>query len=192
MPAPSPRRRRGHRSAGHLGLARGFTLIEILVVIVIIGIISASIILSMNLTGQDSELQKESDRLFSLFNYTQEQAELQTREYGLLLAPDSYEFVSYDVQRGIWRSVYEDDVLRQRKLPEGLTFKLVVEGRAVVLHPPTDLANKSPQVMIFSDGDLTSFQLTLERDDGTHSVTIMENDQGQVVEKPMVTGAKDT
>ena len=173
-------RARGRANAG------GFTLIEILVVVVIIGILSAGLLLSISLTGRDRDLEKESDRFFNLLNYAREQAELQTREYGVILQDDSYEFVSYDVHRAEWRSIFEDDVLRLRKLPYGLNFKLVIDTRPVVLKKPADAKDKTPQLMIFSSGDLTQFQVTLEREGGEHSVTIVQDDKGNIVEQPMV------
>jgi general secretion pathway protein H len=166
--------------------AAGFTLIELLVVVVIIGVVAAGVILSVSLTGRDRELEKESDRLTALFSYAREQAELQTRDYGVLFQDDSYEFLSYDVHTGMWRSVSEDDALDARKLPAGLGFTLTVETRPVVLKRPKDATDKTPQVMIFSNGDLTSFSATLQRDGGRRSVTLTEDDQGAVIAKPMV------
>ncbi len=166
---------------------RGFTLVEILVVVVIIAVLSAGFLLSVSLAGgSDPELKKESDRLFDLLNYAREQSELQTREYGVILQDDSYEFVSYDMHRGIWRSVFEDDVLRLRKLPYGLDLKLLIETRPVVLKKPADAKDKTPQLMIFSSGDLTQFELTMEREGGVRSVTITQDDKGNIIEKPMV------
>jgi general secretion pathway protein H len=171
---------------GRRAPAAGFTLIEILVVVVIIGVLSAGILLSVTLTGRDRELEKESDRLFTLFNYAREQAELQTREYGVMFQDDGYEFLAYDVRRSAWRSVFEDDALGARHLPDGLGVKLSVEARPVVLARPRDAKDKTPQVMIFSNGDLTSFAATLERDAGLRSVTVTQDEHGQVVEQPMV------
>ncbi len=175
----------------------GFTLVEILVVVVIIAIVAAGMMLSVNLTGRDRDLQREGDRLFALINYTREQAELQTREYGLQFTDDGYEFLVYDPLRGIWRDVTEDDALDPRKLPDGLDVKLRVEARDIVLSHPDNSKDKAslddksskdrtPQVMIFSDGDLTSFAARLERDNGLRTLTVTQDDTGAVVEQPMV------
>ena len=164
----------------------GFTLIEILVVVAIVGLMSAVVLLSFSLTGRDRDLEKESDRLFALFTYAREQAELQTREYGVLFQDDGYEFLTYDMRRAMWRGVFEDDALSARKLPDGLGVKLTVEARPVVLSRPADAKDKTPQVMIFSNGDLTSFTATVERDGGRRSVALTQDEQGQVIEQDMV------
>jgi general secretion pathway protein H len=169
------------------GRARGFTLIEILVVVAIIAIISVGVLLSVNLTGRDRELQKEGDRLQALLSYTREAAELQTREFGVLFDDDGYEFLTYDTRESRWRSATEDeDAFGPRKLPEGLDLKLTLDGRPVVLKRPADAKDKTPQVMIFSNGDLDNFALTVERDAGVRSITITEDDKGEVTEKEMV------
>ena len=156
-------------------------------VVAIIGLLSAGILLTVSsLAGRDRDLERESDRLFALINYAREQAELQTREYGILFQEDGYEFLVYDVQLGRWRDVFEDDALVARKLPDGIGMKLVVETRPVVLRRPADAHDKTPQLMIYSDGDLTAFAATLERDGGVRSVTVAEDDKGQVVEQPLV------
>lgn len=180
----NPPRPGGHAAAR---AGAGFTLIELLVVVAIIGLLSAGILLTVSsLTGRDRDLEHESDRLYALINYAREQAELQTREYGVLFQEDSYEFLVYDVRLGQWRSVFEDDALIARKLPSGLGVKLMVETRPVVLRRPTDAHDKTPQVMIHSNGDLTQFAATIERDGGVRSVTVTQDDKGQVVEQPLV------
>jgi general secretion pathway protein H len=164
----------------------GFTLIEILVVVVIIGVIAAATVLTVSLTGRDRDLDKESNRLFALFTYAREQAELQTREYGVLFKDDGYEFLSYDVRKATWRSITEDDALEPRKLPDGLSVKLTLEGRPVVLTRPANAKDKTPQLVIFSSGDLATFAATLERDGGVRSVTMTQDDKGAVTLQPMV------
>lgn len=166
--------------------ARGFTLMEILVVLAIIGIVTAGVLLSLNLTGRDPPLSTASRRLLALMHYTRDQAELQTRTYGIVFHPNGYQFVVYSVRRNIWRAVSEDDALRKRTLPSGLSFRLVVDARQIVLHSHKHPASLAPQVMIYSDGDLSSFKITIERKSAGRSITIDQSQDGKIVEKPMV------
>jgi hypothetical protein len=48
----------------------------------------------------------------------------------------------------------------------------------------------APQVMIFSSGDLSSFKITVERASAGRSITLDENEDGDIVQKPMVEGGK--
>ena len=167
--------------------SRGFTLIEILVVIVIIGIIMAGALLSLSFTGPDHELHTEGERLVDLMNYAQEQGELQTRELGLYCTDHSYKFLAFDARRNLWVSIDDDDALRARTLPDAIRLQLDVEGREVVLASVADEQKKKiapvdlqPHVMIFSNGDLTSFRVTLAREGTDQTVTLLPDRQGRI------------
>lgn len=163
----------------------GFTLIEMLVVVVIIAIISASMLLSTSATGRDRELERESERLLALLNYTREQAEVRTKEYGLLCTDTGYQFVGFDPRRNEWVAVETDEALRARELPAGLSFSLQVEARPIVLTRPPDSKDLTPQVMLYSNGDLTPFELALLRDAGERSIAIASTDKGIIEAQPM-------
>jgi general secretion pathway protein H len=165
----------------------GFTLIEILVVIVIIGVVIAGALLSLSFTGPDRELHTEGERLVDLMNYAQEQGELQTRELGLYCTDHSYKFLAFDARRNLWVSIDDDDALRARTLPDAIKLQLDVEGREVVLASLADEQKKKiapedlqPHVMIFSNGDLTSFRVTLQRDGTDQTVTLLPDRQGKI------------
>ncbi len=186
-PLSHPDRSRGER--GPTRRPRGFTLIELLVVCAIIAVVAAGAVLSLSaLGGQDRELDTERDRLVDLMNYAQDQAELQTRQLGLYCTQDGYRFLEFDPRTNLWKDLTWDDALGPRELPDGLRLTLSVESHEVVLDTTThanelakmDAQDYKPHVMIFSNGDLTSFQLTLEREGTDHSATLAPDDQGRI------------
>ena len=71
--------RQRHRRA----LEQGFTLLELMVVVAIIGIIVVGAILSLGATGKDSALEQERDRLVDLMAYGRERGAMLTLEYGI-------------------------------------------------------------------------------------------------------------
>lgn len=142
----------------------GFTLIEILVVLVIIGVLAAGAALSVSVVGRDSNLDKERDRITALLDYLREQATLQNREYGMRCFEGGYEFLVYDARTAKWQRLSGDSLTRDRTLPTGLAMDLSIEGRDIVLprQKERDAADEvSPQILLFSSGELNLFELTL-------------------------------
>jgi len=145
--------------------ARGFTLLELMIVVFVIGLVTAGVVISFSGGNRDEQLERESERLDALFDYVREQAELQTRDYGFRINRRGYSFVVYDVLANQWRPAEEDDALRERPFPEGIETEVVVEGRKVVLETrKKDIEDYMPQVMIFSNGDISSFEVILWRE----------------------------
>ena len=164
----------------------GFTLIELMVVVVIIGVVIAATLLSVGGSGRDSQLEQERDRLAALIDYVRERAALQTVEYGLRCETGDYRFAMYDSRSGKWIEDPLDESLRARTLPAGLEMALVIEDRAVVLPARTDAQRANapkdltPQVMLYSSGDLTSFKLTLLRTGIGRSALLTGTPDGKV------------
>jgi general secretion pathway protein H len=176
--------------------ARGFSLIEIMVVVFIIGLISAAVVIKFAGNNRDTALDQEAERLDALFDYVREQAELQTRDFGFRASDHGYSFVVFDVLANQWRPVEEDDALRDRELPEGLEPHMVVEGRSIVLdREKKNLKDFQPQILIFANGDLSSFEISLQREGVEQGARLYTDEQsdirlllpGQVAEKTPVT-----
>ena len=176
--------------------ARGFSLIEIMVVITIIGLITAVVMIKFVGNNRDTGLDQEAERLSALFDYVREQAELQTRDFGFRANDSGYSFVVFDVIANQWRPVEEDDALRDRELPGGLEPHVVVEGRSIVLErEKKNLKDFQPQILIFANGDLSSFEISLQREGAEQSARLYTDEQsdirlllpGQVAEKTPVT-----
>jgi general secretion pathway protein H len=148
--------------------SKGFTLVEILVVIVIMAVVISIAVLSVSTTGRDSQLDEESRRIEGLVGLLHERALLEGRDFGLRIEPAAYEFVVYDPRRDRWMMLDQEREFRHRDLPKGITFQLQLDSQTVVIKAidrnlsSGDLPN--PQVAIAASGEGTPFRLTLQRD----------------------------
>jgi general secretion pathway protein H len=148
--------------------SKGFTLIEILVVLVIMAIVVSFAILSVGTTGRDSQLDEESRRIEGLVGLLHDRALLEGRDFGLRLEPTAYEFLVYDARRDRWMPLNQEREFRHRNLPKGVSFQLELDSQIVVIKPiDRSLSNDDapgPQVAIAASGEGTPFRVTLLRD----------------------------
>src|SRR5450432_2999517 len=125
--------------------SKGFTLVEILVVIVIMAVVISIAVLSVGVTGRDSQLDEESRRIEGLVGLLHERALLEGRDFGLRIEPTAYEFVVYEAAHDLWLRMDQDQEFRHRELPKGVNFELQLDSQTVVLKP-VDRNLKSDQV----------------------------------------------
>jgi general secretion pathway protein H len=159
--------------------SKGFTLIEILVVLLIIGAVISLAVLSVNSTGRDSQLDEESRRIEGLVGLLHERALLEGRDFGLRIEPAAYEFVFYDTRRNRWLMMDQEREFRHRELPKGITFQLQLDAQTVVIKPIdrnlTSGDPPGPQVAIAASGEGTPFRLILQRD-ATQAKAVVDGD----------------
>jgi general secretion pathway protein H len=165
--------------------SKGFTLVEILVVVVIMAVIISLAVLSMGVTGRDSGLDEETRRIEGLIGLLHERALLEGRDFGLRLEPSAYEFVVYDPYKDRWTSLNQEREYRHRDLPKGLSFQLELDSQVVVLKAvdktfASDQGPPPPQVAIAASGEGTPFRLTVTRDQTKASATVSGDALGKV------------
>ena len=165
--------------------SKGFTLVEILVVVVIMAIVISIAILAVGTTGRDTQLDEESRRIEGLVGLLHERALLEGRDFGLRIEPAAYEFVAYDARSDRWMTLDQEHEFRHRDLPKGLSFQLQLDSRIVVIKPidrnmASAEAPPSPQVAIAASGEGTPFRLTLQREGTTAKASVDGDALGKV------------
>jgi general secretion pathway protein H len=159
--------------------SKGFTLVEILIVMLIITVVVSLTVLTVNSTGRDSQLDEESRRIEGLVGLLHERALLEGRDFGLRIEPTAYEFVVYDSRRDRWLMLDQEREFRHRELPKGVSFQLQLDSQTVVIKAvDRNLSSGEPprpQVAIAASGDGTPFRLILLRD-ATQAKAVVDGD----------------
>lgn len=169
VPGPGPRK-------------NGFTLLEIIVVMLIIGIMATFAMLSIGGRSSDDRLQAEASRLRKVMALAADETLFKGEQLGLLVETNGYRLLA--LGSGGWTPYTGGAALRPHPVPEPIVMTLTVEGRPVPLHdaqtqaepeddddePPSDgrldlsdgdgnSNGPAPQIMVLSSGEMTPFSL---------------------------------
>jgi len=150
----------------------GFTLLELMVVLVLIGIIFTFAMLSLGGDDYAERMEQESHRMTTLLELASDEAVLRGEELAVLFREDGYEFLVLNEDR--WQATDEDGLLKAYTLPADVELRLEIEGEPPILTASAaedDDADKEdqdeeeqlePQVFILSSGEMTPFTVILE------------------------------
>jgi general secretion pathway protein H len=156
----------------------GFTLIEILLVVVVIGMVVSVIQFNFIGAGSEEKLKRASSRFAGVFDLAAEYSMLNNIEMGLYLEDNSYQFLGYDGVR--WSELPENKLFQAHQLVEGIEISLELDDLPIEEAPLFDAETfeteeddfKSeedkpliPQVYILSGGDITPFSLSFSVED---------------------------
>lgn len=139
--------------------ARGFTLIEIMVVLVVVSVLAGFAVLALRGRDVQSIVDEEADRLLMLVTLAQEEALFRYRTIGIRVTSQGYGFFEYQNDAQAWEPTL-DPLLRERSLGEGMGFRLYIEGRPVILDEDAE-EEILPQIVLFPDGTGTAFELAV-------------------------------
>lgn len=141
---------------------RGFTLIEVLVVLVLIGILTT---LAVSRVGSDNDhAAREARRFAAVLDVASREAVIEARELALVLEPHRYRFTR--LERGAWQAdAFDNDrALAPHVLSEGVRMRLQggqVPERASPLAEETSGDEIRAHVLILSSGEITPFELEI-------------------------------
>ncbi len=134
-------------------LTAGFTLLEIVVVIMIMGIVLSFTVLSLD--NRSAKHTQEARRLAAIIRLAAEEAILSSREYKLQISRDKY---SFKVLAGRKWQKLDDELLRDRQLPEGFYFQVTIENEKIDW-PEDGSKIDGVGIYLLSSGECTPFAI---------------------------------
>nr|VFK60546.1 MAG: general secretion pathway protein H [Candidatus Kentron sp. TUN] len=167
----------------------GFTLLELMVVIVIVGIVSTMAIISLDFGGS-MNAKVEAKRLVSLIRLAIDESIITGLDIGLELTPNGYRFLRYEYdEQGAkdWQVLKTDGVLHPRILPEIVTLALIDVDSTTKMEMPIPGNNDAswPQIIFLSTGEITPFQVLVSNENGEEEYRILGRWDGFVVQEPL-------
>lgn len=163
----------------------GFSLIEVMVVLFIMGMATGAVMLSYSGESGQDLLKKQSQRLQVVFNMASDYAVLNQRQLGLRVEDkdNSYYFMYLDEDEE-WQKLEQDETFAEHQLPELFSLDLsltdlpwetedslfnsdIFDEGLSVSNDEVDIGNEEvkkldpPQIFIFSSGEITPFSITL-------------------------------
>ncbi len=135
--------------------ARGFTLLEVLVVVAIGAILAVLVVLRLGAMNDQDDPAEQLQRLMALLEAQCEQAMFQSRPRGMRVTEDGFDF--WHASADGWLPLTGDGIHRPRRWSGEFTAELLVEGHSA----PVDSDVDQPQVICQPLGELSPFELSL-------------------------------
>lgn len=163
----------------------GFTLLEVVIVLGLIGLIMASVRFTIFSANVEDNIEKEVKRLQVVFNMASDYAVINQLELGLRIDDETqtYEFVALDDEEN-WLPIDDQKHFVKTAFSEGVFLEMSLEGLpwqneeslfdnrifdenlsvstdGVDIGNEEDKAPPPPQVFILSSGEITPFELLI-------------------------------
>ena len=135
-------------------MRRGFTLIEVLVVVVLIGILATLVRLALGDGGRATRLRDTARVIQQLTAVAAQEAVFTSRPIALVFTGDHYAL--QELRDGAWQPRPQDALFRARAVPAGIEVRVAAPGGAA----PQVLNSQSPAIF-FPDGSAETLRIEL-------------------------------
>jgi general secretion pathway protein H len=153
----------------------GFTLLELIVVIFIIGLVSSVILLRTGAVRFERKTSVYAQQLESFLQVCQQQALLQPAVIGILFTKDKYGAYYFEEgKQSRWVALAgKDNFWRAREIPTDIALRITA---SVAFHAGVI----TPQIVIQPSGDLTPFTINIGYANEAPRYRLSGNDAGEI------------
>lgn len=156
---------------------RGFTLLELLVTLVIVGILITFVAVSFTTNSFKHEIRIEASQLARKIELLRRVATTHNETWGISISRDSYRFLRFEESEQKWEEV-EGALYRNHKLPAKLYLQF--EGSLNIPTLIDKIDELQPEMVVVPGGEMTPFVLHCKHEhsapDQNKHVRILQSD----------------
>ncbi len=156
-------------------LQRGFTLWEILVVVLIVVITVSAVVSSTSLGRGDANLKLLGNDLGKLIHLLYQEAVFENRNYAISLNQEGYSVLEYNGEDFV---ISEQSFFRKIKLGEARESILLVDNLEV---SAVETGSTIPHILILSSGEMSTFEWQITDTDLNAQIILQGNILGKIV-----------
>jgi type II secretion system protein H len=159
-------------------LRRGFTLLELVIVVFIMGLFATEVIIHTGNPHNYREMHAFAEFLEAQMKLVREQSMLQMTVLALQIDQTDYEFYQYNEKSLAWSPLKEKDSFwRLYHVPSNMKVDLITEDSKNNSSPLTD----KPQIIFLPSGEMTAFVLTIYNKDIRQRLQIISRANGDIM-----------
>ena len=158
-----------------IGTSKGFTLFEILIVVVIVTISVSAILLNTSFVSGSNDLKVLGNDLSKTIRLLYQEAIFENKNYAISINHEGFKVLEYDGED--WAESGQT-FFRKVKLNESQQSILVIENLLVESVDESDLV---PHILILSSGEMTPFEWEIRDSDARASITLFGDFLGNVL-----------
>ena len=181
-----------HQPSPHSRQQQGFTLLEVLLVLILMGLAVSIVLPNLKSSDSDSAIKTEAKRFAALTQIAHETALITGKDLGIKVNDQSYEFMVW--QQGRWEKLTNDRLLTPVTLDKTLglsvrpgesvwkeALELESQNSRGLFTEKSDSQKKEPNLFIWSSGELSPAEVQVFANKrGGHRHTIILHETGQI------------
>ncbi|MDR3478881.1 MAG: type II secretion system protein [Gammaproteobacteria bacterium] len=163
----------------------GFTLVEILIVMLIISIVGSVAVLTIS-RNQNSQYTAFAKQLTNYLALAEQQAILQPATLGIAFTEDSFQFYQYQTNSRDKENAWEplsDPLLGPHRIPKDIHLTLVIEGKTIP--SATSAEHTKPYLIISNSGDIPTFVIYIGKQGAHPRYKIVGEPNGSIKSEPV-------
>ena len=153
---------------------RGFTILEILVVVAVISIITSTILLNTNFNRPEETLKQHSKKISKTLKLLMQEAILNDNNYALSLFPGGYIVLEFNGEEWL---PSEDKFLLSLKGQYTFSDELIIDSQIIKIEKKD---KPDPHILILASGEMTPFEWHISDREHDLNVVIKANLLGDI------------